>query len=272
MPTKRTSDVIDADENLLIAGHGLILHRGGRRILDRVDIAVHGGEIVTLIGLNGAGKSTLVRSLLGLMDPDDGTVYQRRGLRVGYVPQRMAPEPTLPLTAGRFLTLGGRHGAAKVAEALEEVGVGHRRDVGLTELSGGERRRVMLARALLREPELLVLDEPMSGVDVAGQIELYDLIERLRNSHGCGVLLVSHDLHLVMAATNQVVCLNHHVCCTGQPEAVLQNDEFKALFGDKVSHALAVYHHAHDHRHDADGHVVPLTPGHDHQHDGHDHV
>jgi zinc transport system ATP-binding protein len=257
----------------LIAGRGLILHREGRRILDHVDIAVHSDEIVTLIGLNGAGKSTLVRMLLGLIAPDGGRVSRRPGLRVGYVPQRMAPEATLPLTAARFLTLGGRQPAEKIHAALAEVGIADRGATGLLELSGGERRRVMLARALLRDPELLVLDEPMSGVDVAGQIELYDLIERLRDERGCGVLLVSHDLHLVMAATNRVVCLNHHVCCTGQPEVVLQNDEFKALFGDRVSSALAVYQHAHDHSHDADGQIIPLSGdgGHGHGHDRHRH-
>jgi len=262
----------------LIAGTGLTIDIAGRRILDAVDIAISRGEIVTLVGLNGSGKTTLARALLGLMPLSAGRVDRQPGLTVGYVPQSLALDRTLPLTVKRFLGLAGRAVPAALSAVLDEVGLAALIDSQVTALSGGELRRVMLARALLHEPDLLVLDEPMSGVDVSGQVELYDLIDRIRRRHHCGVLLVSHDLHLVMAATDRVVCLNHHVCCTGQPDAVLENAEFRALFGDRVAQALAVYHHQHDHRHAADGRVVPIghgAAGHDHahrDHGGHDHA
>lgn len=254
-------------EGPLIAGHAITVDAGGRRILDAVDIAVASDEIVTLVGLNGSGKTTLARALLGLVPLGAGRIERRPGLTVGYVPQVIAVDDTLPLTVARFLRLGARAGRDRLKTVLDEVGIARLIDAQVAALSGGELRRVVLARALLRQPDLLVLDEPMSGVDVSGQVELYDLIDRLRRHRHCGILLVSHDLHLVMAATDRVVCLNHHICCTGQPEAVLAHAEFRALFGDKVAHALAIYHHEHDHRHAADGRILP-----DHQHHhGHGH-
>jgi len=245
-------------QDALIAARGVSVAFAGRTVLDHVDLGVARGEIVTIVGLNGSGKTTLVRVMLGLTAPDSGTVRRVAGLRVGYVPQRLDIDATMPLTVRRFLTLGARDAGDRVASALAEAGVGHLAGAQMVALSGGERRRVILARALLREPDLLVLDEPMSGVDVSGQVELYRLIESIRDRHGCGVLLVSHDLHVVMVATDRVVCLNHHVCCTGQPESVLAHAEFRALFGEHVAQVLALYHHEHDHAHAADGRVVPL--------------
>jgi len=256
------ADLSAAPDGALIAAHGVSVSFAGRPVLDGVDLAVAPGEIVTIVGLNGSGKTTLVRVMLGLLAADRGQVRQLPGLRVGYVPQRLDVDRTLPLTVRRFLTLGAPGSGVQVAAALNEAGVGHLEGAQMTALSGGERRRVILARALLREPQLLVMDEPMSGVDVSGQVELYRLIERIRDRHGCGVLLVSHDLHVVMAATDRVVCLNHHVCCSGRPESVLAHAEFRALFGEQVAQVLALYHHEHDHEHAADGHVVPLDePG-----------
>jgi zinc transport system ATP-binding protein len=178
------------------------------------------------------------------------------GARIGYVPQRLAIDDALPLTVRRFLGLAAPRSAA-IERALAETGVADLVDMPVQVLSGGEFQRVLLARALIREPDLLVLDEPVQGVDVAGQAALYDLIRRIRDRHGCGVLLVSHDLHLVMAATDRVVCLNHHVCCSGHPEAVARHPAYRALFG-AAADAIAVYAHHHDHRHDAHGHAVPL--------------
>lgn len=244
---------------ILVEARGLGLSVGGRTVLDHVDIAVARGQIVTIIGINGSGKTTLLRALMGVIAVDHGTVRRRPGLRIGYAPQRLAIDRTLPMTVARFLRLGTRAGHDAMAQALSDVGAAGLANSQLAVLSGGELQRVMIARALLREPDLLVLDEPMSGIDVSGQGDLYKLIGDIRDRRGCGILLVSHDLHLVMAATDLVVCLNHHVCCTGQPHAVVQDPEFIALFGRAAAETVAVYQHHHDHAHDAAGEVVPLA-------------
>ena len=236
----------------LVELHGIRVAFRRRLALTDVSLTVHAGEIVTVIGPNGAGKTTLLRVVLGLQRPDAGSVVRVPDLRVGYLPQRLSVDDTLPLTAGRFLALvPGRRG--DIAAALAEVGAEHVRDLPLQTLSGGELQRVLLARALLRKPELLVLDEPVQGVDIAGQAALFALIRRIRDERGCGVLLVSHDLHLVMAATDRVVCLNHHICCSGNPEAVTRDPAYRALFG-AAADGFAIYAHHHDHSHDhADG-------------------
>ncbi|OHC83718.1 MAG: zinc ABC transporter ATP-binding protein [Rhodospirillales bacterium RIFCSPLOWO2_12_FULL_67_15] len=245
----------------LIEADGVDVVLGEHRIVSNVSMTVGPGEVVALIGPNGAGKTTMVRVLLGLLPPARGIVRRQPGLKVGYMPQRMAIDPALPLTVERLLRLAVSPGAgatARLLEVLDEVGAGHVAAGAMQDLSGGELQRVLLARALLREPDLLVLDEPVQGVDVAGQVELYALIARIRERRQCGVLVVSHDLHLVMAATDRVVCLNHHVCCAGHPEAVSRDPAFIALFGPQAATAFAIYHHHHDHRHDAHGEVVPL--------------
>jgi zinc transport system ATP-binding protein len=230
-----------------------------RLALDAVSLTLRRGEIVTIIGPNGAGKTTLLRVVLGLQRPDAGRIERQPGLRIGYLPQRLAIDETLPLTVRRFLTLvpGAR---PRLATALAEVGAGHTLDLPVQTLSGGEMQRVLLARALMREPELLVLDEPVQGVDITGQAELFALIRRIREKRGCGVLLVSHDLHLVMAATDHVICLNHHVCCSGLPEVVSRDPAYRALFGSAVD-GFALYAHHHDHSHDG---AVPAAETHRH--------
>ena len=240
----------------LIEARGAGVRRGGRWILHDIDIAVASGEIVTLIGPNGAGKTTLVRVLLGLLHPDAGTVRRDAAASIGYVPQRVHFDPTLPLTVERLMTLTGRRPAEAVAEALEETAVGHLLTARVSELSGGELQRVLLARALMRLPNLLILDEPVQGVDYTGEAELYALIGGIVERRGCGVLMVSHDLHIVMAATDRVVCLNRHVCCTGAPQEVVGHDEFRRLFGSNAAAAAAVYRHTHDHVHDLTGEVA----------------
>ncbi len=228
----------------------------GRSVLHDVSLAVHSGEIVTLIGPNGSGKTTLLRVLLGLLEPNACSVMRKAGLTIGYVPQQLHVEPTLPLTVGRFLSLCAPRTARRAATlegVLAEVGVDGLLDSPFQTLSGGELKRVLLVQALLREPDLLVLDEPSTGVDVTGQDELYGLLREIRTTRGCGVLLVSHDLHLIMAATDLVVCLNHHICCIGRPEAVSQHPEYLALFGRRSTESLAVYTHHHDHHHDLSG-------------------
>lgn len=263
----------------LISLSGVVVHFAGEAVLDDVHLSLAPGRIVTLIGPNGSGKTTLVRVALGLLAPDAGTVMRHPGLRIGYVPQRIDLDDTFPLTVNRYLTLGRDAAAADIAAALLEVGAAGLGRRPLQRLSGGELRRVLLARALLARPDLLVLDEPAAGVDVTGQGELYDLIRRARDRLGCGVLLVSHDLHLVMAATDEVICLNHHVCCRGAPETVSRHPEYLSLFGAEAAGAFALYTHSHDHRHDTAGHVVDARgeaadahgrpPGHPHH--GHHH-
>jgi zinc transport system ATP-binding protein len=237
----------------LISARGILLSRGGRTLLQDVDIDVAPGEIVTLIGPNGAGKTTLVRVLLGILPPNRGVVKRKAGLGVGYVPQRLEVDRSIPLTVARFVALGRRSSTAEIERALAEVGAQALLERQLTELSGGELQRVVLARALVRSPELLVLDEPVRGVDYAGEAELYTLIGRLRSERGFGVLLVSHDLHIVMAQSDRVICLNHHVCCSGVPHSVAQHPEYARLFGPQASRAIGLYQHHHDHSHDLAG-------------------
>jgi zinc transport system ATP-binding protein len=248
--------VENAASQPLVRTSSVSLRIGRNQILSHVDIAVNAGEIVTLVGPNGSGKSSLVRVILGLLAPSDGTVWRKPDLRVGYVPQTLAIDPVLPITVRRLLALAGPGPAARITPALAEVGAEDLADRALQELSGGEFQRVLLARALLRDPELLVLDEPLRGIDLGGQLALYDLIGRLRRQRGIGVLMVSHDLHIVMAATDRVVCLNQHVCCSGAPEAVSRSPEYAALFGPAAARRLAVYAHQHDHTHDLHGHVI----------------
>jgi zinc transport system ATP-binding protein len=258
----------EAQPNYLVEVRGLTVRRGGHEVLSQVDLTVNAGKIITVVGPNGAGKTTLLRAAMGLLRGAEGSVRRRPGLTIGYVPQSLMIDPVLPLNVRRFLSLGVKAAKGGRAALMAQVDVPHLIDRPMSALSGGELRRVLLARALLREPDLLVLDEPVQGVDVGGQVEIYELIARLRDRHGFGVLMVSHDLHLVMAATDHVVCLNRHVCCDGAPEAVQRHPEYMALFGDRVALGFALYAHHHDHDHDAHGNVVQkdagLSPGQHH--------
>jgi zinc transport system ATP-binding protein len=232
----------------LIAAHGVTVHYGTRMVLDHINLSIHEKEIVTLIGPNGAGKSTLLKVLLGLQKPNHGSVVLAPNIHVGYVPQRLHIDPVLPLTVRRFLTLTERRNEAQLQQALEEVGAGHLFEAQMSILSGGETQRVLLARALLREPQLLLLDEPLQGVDVTGQSELYDLISRLRDERQCGILMASHDLHLVMARTDRVFCLDQQVCCTGHPEQLRAQGE-QIIAGSLPGLAPYTHHHHHTPEH-----------------------
>ena len=232
----------------LVRLSGVHVRLGGRRVLDGVDLAVAPGEIVTIVGPNGSGKTTLLRAVLGAVRPGAGRVERIPGLRLGYVPQTLAVDPTLPMTVARFLALPERRGEA--AEALARAGAAGLGDRQLADLSGGQRQRVLLARALLGDPQLLVLDEPTAGLDQPGAAAFYRRIEALRDEAGCAVLMVSHDLHVVMSASDRVVCLNGHVRCEGHPEAVASAPAYRALFGTGTGGALALYRHDHDHGHD----------------------
>ena len=252
-----TAPTAPARPGTLISARGLCLTRGSRPILDGVDLDIGPGEIVTVIGPNGAGKTTLVRVLLGLEKPDKGEVRRREALIIGYAPQRFDRDPAIPMTVARFLTLSAPASKERIAAVLEEVGAIRVSGQQLQGLSGGELQRVILARALIRNPELLVLDEPVRGVDYVGEAELYGLIGRIRTSRGLGVLLISHDLHVVMAQSDRVVCLNRHVCCHGIPQTVAQHPEYVRLFGPETARAFGIYTHAHDHAHDLAGAPLP---------------
>ncbi len=249
-------------DTAIISARGLSLRLQGRPVLQGIDLDIAAGEIVTIIGPNGAGKTTLVRSMLGLQVPDAGTIWRKSGLVIGYAPQRFDVDKTIPMTVARFVAMG-RTAASNtdIADALKEVGAGKLEERQLAELSGGELQRVILARALVRKPELLILDEPVRGVDYSGEAELYTLIGSLRTNHGLGVLLVSHDLHVVMAQSDRVICLNRHICCSGVPESVAQHPEYARLFGPQTARALGLYMHHHDHRHDLAGAPEPAPPG-----------
>ncbi|MFN7089774.1 MAG: zinc ABC transporter ATP-binding protein ZnuC [Allorhizobium sp.] len=271
----------------LVSLSGAGVYRNGRWLVRGVDFSVRPGEIVTLIGPNGSGKSTSAKMAIGVIKADEGRVERKPGLRVGYVPQRLSVDWTMPLTVRRLMTLTSPLSNTQVEEALEAVGIAHLAGAEVQHLSGGEFQRALLARAMARKPDILVLDEPVQGVDFSGEIALYDLITSIRNSTGCGILLISHDLHVVMAETDTVICLNGHVCCRGTPSAVSQSPEYMRLFGAKAAQTLAVYSHDHDHTHLPDGRVLHADGsvtdhchpddghhdhhGHDHDHHGHDH-
>lgn len=244
-----------SDQEILVSLHNAGIFRDDRWLVRSVDMEIREKEIVTLIGPNGSGKSTTAKLMTGILSADEGHVKSRPGLKVSYVPQKLAIDWSLPLTVSRFMQLTRRMGKAEVLEALTRTGVPHLIDSQMRTLSGGEFQRVMLARVLNIAPDLLVLDEPVQGVDFAGQVELYELIGAIRDSLGCGILLISHDLHVVMAQTDRVVCFNGHVCCQGTPETVVEKPEYLSLFGGKAAGAFAVYHHQHDHTHLPDGRV-----------------
>lgn len=247
-----------ADHDILVALEKVRVIRDGRAILQDVSLEVRRGEIVTIVGPNGAGKSTLVKVVIGAIEPDGGRVWRRSGLRIGYVPQKLMLDPTMPLTAGRFITLASGASADAIAAMLERVGVPYALERQMTALSGGEMQRVLLAAALLHHPDLLVLDEPAQGLDQPGEAAFYRLLETCRREEGMAILMVSHDLHVVMSASDRVICLNHHVCCTGTPAAVEAAPEYRALFGAGTQGALALYRHTHDHEHDPAGDCLPV--------------
>ena len=233
------------------------LFRGNGTILDDITLSVRRNEIVTLIGPNGAGKSSLVKIALGLIQPDRGSVISSPEIRIGYVPQSVNLDRSVPVNVTRFLQLSGIREKRQLEQALELVGGEQLGKKPLQDISGGELRRALLARAILKSPDLLILDEPTAGVDISGQTSLYTLIQSIRDKYHCGVLLVSHNLHIVMVATDKVICLNRHICCSGTPEDVQQHPEFISLFGQKNAATLGIYRHLHDHEHNLQGDICP---------------
>jgi zinc transport system ATP-binding protein len=235
---------------LLLEARELSFAQGDRLILDRISFELRRAEITTIIGPNGAGKSTLINIVTGLIDDFDGELERPPGLAIGYLPQKVNVNSLMPLSVERLLRLTQNPRDDEIDAALARTGVASLRGRQVRSLSEGELKRVLLARTSLGKPDLIVLDEPTSGVDVSGEVRMYELIGEMRDRLNCAVLLVSHDLHLVMSQTDQVLCLNQHLCCSGLPESVSRHPEYQALFGQRAAESIAVYSHDHDHVHD----------------------
>ena len=242
------------ENNILVKLNEVGIKQNNKWLVKGVSLIVEKGKIVTLIGPNGSGKSTTAKIALGIYKKIEGQVEKYTN-NVGYVPQKISIDWTLPLRVNDFMLLTENLKDEAVNEALSLTGVIHLKDKNLGNLSGGEFQRVLLARAISRKRDLLVLDEPVQGVDFTGEIALYELIKKISDTLNCGILLISHDLHTVMSATDHVVCLNGHVCCSGSPSDVARNNEYKALFGEQASQTLSIYEHKHDHVHSNDGEV-----------------
>ena len=245
---------MSTENNILVKLNGVGLKQNEKWLVKGVSLKVERGKIVTLIGPNGSGKSTTAKIALGIYKNIEGQVEKFTN-NIGYVPQKISIDWTLPLRVKDFMLLTDNLKDDALDEALTLTGVKHLKDKNLGNLSGGEFQRVLLARAISKKPELLVLDEPVQGVDFTGEIALYELIKKISEKLNCGILLISHDLHTVMTATDHVVCLNGHVCCSGSPKDVARNNEYKALFGEQASQTLSVYEHKHDHEHSNDGEI-----------------
>ncbi|MGB5330414.1 MAG: zinc ABC transporter ATP-binding protein ZnuC [Gammaproteobacteria bacterium] len=241
---------------LLLRASNLSYAVGKRVILDSISFELRRAQITTIIGPNGAGKSTLTNIVTGLINNFDGEIERAPGLRIGYLPQKVYVNTLMPLSVLRLLRLTHNASEREIEHALDQTGVTYLKQRQVRSLSEGELKRVLLARTTLGQPDLIVLDEPTAGVDVSGEIRMYELIGELRTELQCAVLLVSHDLHLVMSKTDQVLCLNQHLCCSGLPESVSQHPEYLALFGQQAADSIAIYAHHHDHEHDvADDHA-----------------
>ena len=238
---------------ILLSARDISYTRANRLLLDSISFDLERAQITTIIGPNGAGKSTLVGIVTGLVRGFEGRLERSESLRIGYLPQQVNVNKLMPLTVERMLRLTRHPGDDEIDRALEQTHVAKLRYRQVRSLSEGELKRVLLARAALGSPDLVVLDEPTSGVDVSGEIRMYQLIGELRDSLNCAILMVSHDLHLVMSQTDQVLCLNRHLCCSGKPESVRRHSEYLALFGSQAAESIAVYTHDHDHEHHLDG-------------------
>lgn len=266
MPTIRGmlyyNGMMSMSDDVLIEADQLCLARQGQEILRGVSLKVTARDFITIVGPNGAGKTMLLKAMMGLEKIQAGAVIRRTGLRIGYVPQRLVADPTIPISVRRFLTLRKSATAQSVSDIAAQTKIAEILECPLHVLSGGELQRVLLARALLSDPDLLVLDEPAQNLDVSGQLAFYSLLETLYKERPLAILMVSHDLHLVMASTKKVFCLFHHVCCFGEPHIVARDPEFVALFGQDMAKLMAVYQHDHHHSHEGEGH--------DHYHHAHD--
>ncbi|MEP1535421.1 MAG: metal ABC transporter ATP-binding protein [Paracoccaceae bacterium] len=239
----------------LVQVENLSVRYGAKTVLSHVSLRIDAGEIVTIVGPNGSGKTSLLRAIIGAVKPAQGHITHGSGVKIGYVPQKLHIDETLPITVSRFLKLPGDVTVAQIDQALAQAGVHDLAKAQLSKLSGGQFQRVLLARALIGKPDLLLLDEATQGLDQRGSASFYQQIESVRQNTGCAVLMISHELHVVMSASDRVVCLNGHVCCEGTPAVVASAPEYRALFGTGTGGALALYRHEHDHGHDHGDHA-----------------
>jgi zinc transport system ATP-binding protein len=235
---------------LLLEAKEISVFCNRRTILKDVSLTINERDFITIIGPNGAGKSMLLKCLMEFYVPSKGKIYRRPNLRIGYVPQRFSLQPSFPITTKKFLTLRSKESAEKILHIAHETKIEKLLTRDLSVLSGGELQRVLVARALLNSPDLLILDEPAQNLDISGQMSFYKLLENIYKTHAISILMVSHDLHLVMASSKQVVCLFHHICCKGEPQIITKDPEFIALFGNDMARMMAVYHHEHQHHHE----------------------
>lgn len=234
----------------LISAHDISLTHHGKLVLDKVSFELKQGEFITIIGPNGAGKSSLIKVLLGLIKTDSGKVKRSKNINLGYTPQTFSPNPFIPISVIDFLNLNQKIEKGFLHKTTQLTGVEDLLKTPLKSLSGGELQRVLLARALLNKPNILILDEPAQNLDVSGQMQLYRLIKDIHQQQGCAVLMISHDLHRVMKESTQVLCLYHHICCMGQPEAIIKDRQFNDLFADQMDELMATYEHHHNHCHE----------------------
>jgi zinc transport system ATP-binding protein len=236
-------------QQVLISTNNISLKHNGKRVLDDISFELMQGDFITLIGPNGAGKSSLIKVLLGLIKPDSGSIYKSSTIKIGYTPQKFSPNEFIPISVIDFLNLNQKVDLRFLNNTATLTGVDSLLESSLKNLSGGEIQRVLLTRALLAKPNVLILDEPAQNLDVDGQMQLYKLIQDIHHQHGCAVLMVSHDLHRVMKESTQVLCLYHHICCMGQPESILKDSKFNDLFADQMDDLMATYEHHHNHNH-----------------------
>ncbi|MDD0822870.1 zinc ABC transporter ATP-binding protein ZnuC [Mannheimia sp. AT1] len=241
----------------LISLENIDVSFNGQKALQNINLSIYPNSITTIVGPNGGGKSTLLKVLLKLLTPNSGTVTHQKGLKIGYVPQKLHLDPSMPITVTHFLALKPNTDQKMIDEALSLFSITHLAKNSMQKLSGGELQRVLLARAILNRPQLLVLDEPMQGVDITGQTELYQLLNETRSWLKCAILMVSHDLNIVMANTDEVLCVNKHICCAGTPEVIANDPHFIHFFGDQFARNVAFYSHKHNHHHNLHGDVCP---------------
>lgn len=236
--------------NILIKADKINVFRQGKAILNNVSFEIGENDFITIVGPNGAGKSMLLKAIMGFYKIDSGLIDKKKNLQIGYMPQVLVADNTIPISVERFLRLNKKITRDELSDIATETNIEHLLNRQLFHLSGGERQRVLLARSLLSNPQLLILDEPAQNMDISGQLAFYRLIERVYKERKISIIMVSHDLHMVMASTRQVLCLYHHICCSGEPHMVAKDPEFLSLFGDDMAKMMAVYQHAHNHNHE----------------------
>ena len=240
--------------NSLVKLENAGVYRSSKWLVRGISFEINKGQIVTLIGPNGSGKTTTAKMILNILDTDEGMATSNTS-KMAYVPQKINIDWTMPLRVIDFMKITNNLNNTQITDSLTMTGVDKLLYNQIHSLSCGEFQRVLIARAIAKKPDLLVLDEPVQGVDFNGEIALYNLIKKISSTLNCGILLISHDMHFVMSTTDHVICLNGHICCSGNPSSVVKNPEYIKLFGEHNSETLSYYQHQHDHSHNNDGSV-----------------